>query len=156
MFEDILGKYKYKGSFTYTVGERFEDKCNAPTDGGGIYLIYEVKNSAEKLLYFGASGQRKPDGTFKVRKRGMYDRLINGYHPNQFSLDVEKNRGKRIKRKKHFPLIMEKFGIKMIKIYWYITYKDEYADFPTDIERKIRSKYQLSFPGKLPSWHKCN
>jgi len=84
----------------------------------------------------------------------MYDRLTNGYHPNQFNLDVEKNQGKRIKRKKHFPMIMEKFGIETIKIYWWITYNNDHEDFPTDIESIIRNKYQSLSSNHLPLWHK--
>jgi len=41
----------------------------------------------------------------------MKDRLVNGYHPNRFGEE------KRIKRRKDFPMQMEKEGIKEIKTY---------------------------------------
>ncbi|MBF0761710.1 hypothetical protein IR148_11705 [Dysgonomonas mossii] len=152
MFGYILNKYIQSDFFTFQLGESFEQKCNAPKDKCGIYLIYEVLNDCENLLYIGASGQRNADGTIKIRKGGMYDRLINGYHPNQFGFDI-KNNNKRIKRKKQFPLMMKEFEIGMIKVYWWVTHDDKFNDFPTDIEGLITNRYKSEHYNKLPKWH---
>lgn len=144
MFASILNKYDYHGNFTFEKGESYKEKCNAPKDGCGVYLIYEVKDDVENLLYIGSSGQKNKNGTIKIRKGGMYDRLTNGYHPFLFGFS------KRIKRSILFPLIMERDGIRKIRIYWWQTYDKNYSDFPTDVERKISALYKIHVSNKLP------
>ena len=147
MFEKELRKYTKKGYFTFKTSEIFKEKCNAPKNNGGIYLIYKILDNQEILIYIGSSGQRKKDGTFKARIGGMHDRLINGYHPNQFG------EAKRIKRQHAFPSQMLKEGIKEIKICWWMTYDNKFLDFPTDIETILKKKYKNSY-SQLPDWHK--
>jgi hypothetical protein len=109
-------------------------------------LIYEVNEANEKLIYIGSSGQRDKDGNLKNRNGGMRDRLINGYHPNQFG------ELKRIKRHIAFPNQMRKENMRGLKIYWFVTYDNNNKDFPTDVETILRSKYLLKFKA-LPKWH---
>lgn len=146
MFETELKKYKIKGNFSFKSSELLKDKCNAPADQGGVYLIYKIVKEEEILVYIGSSGQRRADGTLKVRGGGMKDRIVNGYHPNKFG------RIDRIKRHKAFPEQMQREQIGEIKFYWWVTYDDENSDFPTDIEKRLRDNYCLKF-GKLPDWH---
>lgn len=147
LFETELKKYLFSGSFSFRHSESLTNKCNAPKDKGGIYLIFKVIDKQEILIYIGSSGQRNNDGTLKVRKGGIHDRLINGYHPNQFG-EV-----KRIKRSKAFPKQMLVERIAEIKIYWWVTYDNENLDFPTDVETILRDIYRNKF-SKLPDWHK--
>lgn len=146
MFDKELSKYIRKGSFNFKTSDLLKEKCNAPIDKGGVYLIYKVVDKTEILIYIGSSGQRRKDGSFKVRKGGMYDRLINGYHPNRFG-EV-----KRIKRQYAFPKQMLNEGVEEIKIYWWVTYDNDVVDFPTDIETILRNKFKNSF-FRLPDWH---
>jgi len=146
MFEAELKKYKDFGSFTLKPSESLSKNCNAPSDKGGVYLIYKVVDGQEVLIYIGASGQKTSDGTLKIRKGGLKDRLINGYHPNRLGLD------KRIKRQKAFPLQMQKEGISELRFYWWVTYDTDFPDFPTDVETMLREKYCLKFH-RLPDWH---
>ncbi|WP_194972529.1 hypothetical protein [Aquiflexum lacus] len=81
-----------------------------------MYTIYRIINNKEELIYIGSSGQRTKDGKIKHRKGGIYDRLVNGYHPNRFGEQ------KRIKRANSFPKQMLNEGLKTIKIYWWLTY----------------------------------
>jgi hypothetical protein len=148
MFDTELKKYQHNGVFSLipSQSETLSKKCNAPHDKGGVYLIYKVVGKQELLIYIGSSGQKNSNGTLKVRQGGMKDRLINGYHPNQFG------QLKRIKRQKAFPLQMENEGITELKIYWWVTYDSNFSDFPTDVETKLREKYLTKFH-KLPDWH---
>jgi hypothetical protein len=147
MFENELKKYTINGVFTFTCSESYKEKCNAPINQSGVYLIYKVLNGKEELIYIGSSGQRNKDGTLKTRQGGMKDRLVNGYHPNRFS------ENKRIKRHKAFPQQMQEEKINELKIYWWVTYDTENFDFPTDVETILREKY-LDKYSRLPNWHK--
>lgn len=145
MFENDLQKYKIKGSFTFKVHESLQEKCNAPTDCSGVYLIYKITDSEEKLIYIGSSGQ-KIDGKLKTRKSrlgGMKDRIVNGYHP-KFG---------KVQRKKVFPAQMKIENIPELKICWWVTYDKENFDFPTDVETILREKYFSKY-GSLFDWHK--
>jgi len=145
MFEEDLEKYSLKGKFNFKSGDSLADKCNAPTNKSGVYLIYKVINGKEELIYIGSSGQKK-DGVLKTRQTGMggmKDRIVNGYHP-KFG---------KIKRHKVFPTQMRKELIPELKFYWWVTYDGENVDFPTDTETLLRDKYQTKF-NKLPDWHK--
>lgn len=146
MFEDLLEKYKMHRTFTFTPNENLKDKCNAPTNKGGVYLIYKVIDGSEILIYIGSSGQKK-DGQLKVRQSGlggMKDRLVNGHHA-KFG---------KIGRRKTFPDQMTKEKIPKLKIYWWVTYDDRgNTDFPTDVEKLMTDNYKNEF-GRLPDWHK--
>lgn len=146
MIKSELHKYKINGSFCFDFSKPYREVCNAPKDKSGIYLIYKVENDTESLIYIGSSGQRDKNGELKTRNGGMYDRLINGYHPNRFGEE------KRIKRNVSFPKQMQKENISIIKIYWWLTYDNVNSHFPTDIETELRIKY-LAENQNLPSWH---
>lgn len=144
-FEKELNKYRKSGRFSFKRNETLEERCNAPTNQSGIYLIYKVVNSDEILLYIGSSGQGK-NGQLKTRKSGlggMKDRIVNGYHP-KFG---------KIRRKVIFPQQMVLENINELIFYWWVTYDDEYQDYPTDVEYQLCEKYR-HVNKKLPDWHK--
>jgi len=145
-FNKTLKKYSNRGNFHFKIGENFKEKCNAPDDGAGVYLIYKQIYDKEELIYIGSSGQRDKTGNIKTRKGGLNDRLINGYHPNRFGQE------KRIKRKNAFPLHMTESNIPQINIYWFVTYDENNSDFPTDIEKILSQNYITNFQ-QLPEWH---
>jgi hypothetical protein len=147
MFDKELAKYKVKGCFSFKQMESFLTKCNAPPNASGVYLIYKIINSIETLIYIGSSGQKDEYGNLKHRKGGMKDRIANGYHPNMFG------QAKRLKRCKLFPIQMQVENIPEIKIYWWITHDRNSVDFPTVIEKILRSNYIKKY-GRLPDWHK--
>lgn len=142
MFEKILSKYPINGTFKYKHSDKLGEKCNAPTDYSGVYLIFE-KN---ELIYIGSSGKRK-NGELKTRATGfggMKDRIVNGYHP-KFG---------KIKRKKAFPETMKIEKIEELVFHWFVTFDFiENFDFPTDVEKRLCSLYKNKF-GFLPRWHK--
>jgi hypothetical protein len=73
-----------------------------------------------------------------MKKGEMYDRLMNGYHPNRFG-EV-----KRIKRQYVFPKQMLNDGLEEIKIYWWVTYDNNVLAFPIDIETILKIVFQTS------------
>lgn len=142
---DDLSKYRLSGSFYFTPDESLENKCNAPADKNGIYLIFNIYNQKEDLLYLGSSGQMR-HGILKTRQSGlggMKDRIVNGYHP-KFG---------KVPRKKAFPEAMKNDKIAQIKIYWWVTYDRDNKDIPTEVESKLRQKV-IREDGSLPLWHK--
>ncbi|PHN94444.1 hypothetical protein CSC80_03565 [Maribacter sp. 6B07] len=145
-YEESLNKYRRKGSFIFTVEDNFAKVCNAPRDFAGIYLIYEGTSKTKNLIYIGISGRRGVDGEIIVRQGGLYDRLVNGYHPNRFG------ESKRIKRRTAFPLQMKSCGIQSIEVKWWVTYDQMFKDFPSDVEGELLEKYLLE-NGCKPKWH---
>lgn len=144
--KELLQKYTDNGQFDFSPDESLKEKCNAPTDKSGIYLIFKLVGGNKKLIYIGSSGQRNKEGSLKTRKcglGGMKDRLVNGYHP-KFG---------KIKRKIAWPENMRKEGISKIRVYWWVTYDKQHSDFPTDVEKRLANDYLLKF-GCLPEWHK--
>jgi hypothetical protein len=142
---ELLEKYKSKGHFEFTPFDSLEQKCNAPTDKGGVYLIYEIRNNYRRLIYVGSSGQRNADGSLKIRQSGlggMKDRIVNGYHPGY----------RKVERKKAWPEMMRIQKIEKIVVYWWVTFDSEFKDFPTDVEKMILNNYILKY-GSKPKWH---
>jgi hypothetical protein len=145
IFSEELNQFKNSGQFSFKLFENLQDKCNAPSDQCGVYLIFKVELEMEELIYIGSCGQVK-DGKLKIRKSGLggiKDRLVNGYHP-KFG---------KVKRKTAFPNQMKKENISELKFYWWVTYDSEKNELPTEVETKLRKKYFNVF-NRLPDWHK--
>lgn len=140
--ENLHILYPYNGEFTLSISENLIDKCNAPNNYGGIYLIFNKK----QLLYIGISG-RKLNNELIVRKSGLggiKDRIVNGYHP-KFG---------KIKRNKAFKNQMLIENIDKLTFKWFVTYDfKKYFDFPVDIEKKLIQNY-ISINNTKPNWHK--
>lgn len=140
-----LDAFPNNGSFTFHSTESLKIKCNAPTDKGGVYLIYKVSNGEETLIYIGSSRQVKR-GIYQIRKTGlggMKDRIVNGYHP-KFG---------KVKRCKSFPDQMVIQNIDLLKIYWWVTFDDNEGKLPNNVESQLLNKYALTHNG-FPDWHK--
>ena len=141
MFE-LLKKYKIKGTFNFSASEELQNKCNAPSDKNGVYMVYKGKKKKKNLLYIGSSGQRSKDGTIKTRQSGlggMKDRIVNGYHP-KFG---------KVKRKYAWPEQMRIENIAFIEVHWWVTWDYKNKDFPMDVEGLLREEY-LSEYVRLP------
>ena len=139
----LLENYKYKGKFVYAASDNLIEKCNAPSNCGGVYIIFH----GESILYIGSSGRRRRNGIISIRTSGlggMKDRIVNGYHPKF---------GKK-KRKLIFPIIMEEQGIDKLVFKWYVTFDDdELLDYPPSIEKILLKEYYSKYDC-YPSWHK--
>ena len=137
---DELEKYESNGHFFFSVGDELGQVCNAPKNGLGVYLVYALKNGKIELIYIGSSGKVTQNGSAKIRKGGMHDRLVNG---KQF----DKPRKKSWKEK----LIAE--TIEALDVYWYETFDQSNSDIPATIEGLIIQRH-LDVHGRLPKWNK--
>ena len=74
--KEFLKQYITKGVFTFNTSETLSIKCNAPKDAGGIYIVTAVNENS--IIYIGSSGWVCQNGDFKIRNKGMYDRIVKG------------------------------------------------------------------------------
>jgi hypothetical protein len=139
MFEQ-LEKYMANGHFFFEEKDDLNNVCNASKNGIGVYLVYALNKAKTELIYIGSSGKIKQDGTTKIRKGGIFDRLVNG---KQF----DEPRKKSWKQK----LISER--IDALDIYWYETLDRNHNDIPVSIEGSIIQTF-FDINGKLPKWNK--
>jgi hypothetical protein len=141
---DELSKYEDNDHFLFKEEDELSKVCNAPTDKGGVYIVYALERGEVRLVYIGMSGQKNSDGTIKLRVSGlggMKDRIVNGL---QFG---------KVARKKSWSKQMVKEGIDALDVYWYVTYSDKHQDFPRDVERKLINIHRETH-GVLPRWNK--
>lgn len=143
----ILEKYIVRGSFEFRLNDKLGEVCKAPKKYGGVYLLYDITKT-ENLIYIGSSGCVKQDGTFGLRKGGMYDRIVNG--KQTFSINGET---KKEKRKIIWPIKMKEDKIKNIRIDWFVTFINEIIDIPAFVEGELIQKFYEGHR-KLPLWNK--
>jgi hypothetical protein len=139
---DELSKYKHNDHFFFEPIENLREKCNAPNDKSGVYIIYELKNGRIELVYIGRSGEIKSDGKMFIRKSGIggiKDRLVNG---KQFGSP----------RRNSWKTKMNIEKIEALDIYWYVTHDKNYEDCPKILENRLLKKHFQIF-GRLPKWN---
>lgn len=134
-----LKQYKKKGSFIFKNGDDLGLVCNAEKESSGLYIVYANKKKKYSLLYIGISGKLINDGSFKTRKGGMHDRLVNG---KQF--------GKQ--RKFSWKDIILKDEIDELYIEWYDTFLYQ-RHIPKYVEGLLLQKYFEHYLA-LPPWNK--
>lgn len=145
MFKELF-KYKDKGSFDFRIDDNLSFVCNAHKDYGGVYLVYDTTNDIHELIYIGRSGKIRDDGSFWIRKGGIYSRIVKGIHkfPEQ---------EKRYARSLAWPHQMKIEGIMKLRIEWFVTLNDVIHECPDLLERSLRKKYETIY-GRLPRWNK--
>jgi hypothetical protein len=139
MFHE-LAKYKRTGHFILKPTDNLASVCNAPKNCSGLYIVYALERGKVNLIYIGISGRKGPDGKIKHRKDGLRGRFLTG---KQFGG----------LRKITWCEQMKLENIEALDVYWYVTYGDEYRDFPKDLEDQFLKKYRSVYD-KLPRWNK--
>lgn len=129
---DILDKYTHNGSFVFCETDDLADKCNAPKNKSGVYIVFNQDNA---LVYIGRSGEKLSDGTIKHRIDGIYGRLVKG---KQFGES----------RKKSWPQKMKKEGFSSLRVFWYNTENDN----PEAVESILLHEFNTKF-GAIPIWN---
>lgn len=137
---DELEKYESNGHFFFSVHDELGKVCDAPKNGLGVYIVYALKNGKIELIYIGSSGKVYQNGSKKIRKGGIYDRLVNG---KQF------DKPRKISWKEK--LIAE--NIEALDVYWYETFDESNSDIPATIEGLIMQRHFYVY-GRLPKWNK--
>ena len=139
MFKE-LNKYKHQNNFTYNIESELSEVCNAPQEGNGIYLVYDVSDDIKELVFVGSTGTIQNNGEIKLRVGGIYDRLVNG---QQFG---------KLSRRKAWPIQMKKENIENLEIHWYETFNENTKDIPTYVEGLILQQF-LDKNKVLPRWN---
>lgn len=146
-FTDLLLKYKDHSTFYFSHGESLRNKCNAPDDKAGVYLVYGVSESERELIYIGSSGHICNDGHIHIRSSGgggIKGRIVNGHHFNNE------------KRFRCWPKQMKNEGIDILEIQWYVTHYPDFIESPCFVEhyllsimiqKKITLRPSRLFPG---------
>ena len=138
MFDELL-EYSKHDHFFYSPNESLVEKCNAPNNSSGIYLIYALAHGNIELIYVGSSGKIQTNGKLKIRTGGIYDRIVNGIQFDE-------------PRKKSWPKKMIEEEIEALDIYWYETFNNENKDLPTYAEAMIIQRH-FDIYEKLPRWN---
>lgn len=134
---DELSKYKTNGEFIFRVGDKLSDFCKSVPHAAGVYVFRTIKNRKEKVVYIGASGTMKQNGTFL--KQLMKKRLQN-------------MQGK-IRRQTHFESEIAKNNLEGVRVNWYITFDKQHQDLPMTVEGFLIQKY-FDENKHLPEWNK--
>ena len=105
MFKE-LKKYKNQNNFTFNIENELSEVCNAPQEGNGIYLVYDVSGDEKELVFVGSTGTIQNNGEIKLRVGGIYDRLVNGQQFGKLSL------------RKAWPIQMKKENIDTLLVFF--------------------------------------
>ena len=139
MFKELT-KYKNQNSFTFNIENELSEVCNAPQEGNGIYLVYDISGDEKELVFVGSTGTIQNNGEIKLRVGGIYDRLVNG---QQFG---------KLSRRKAWPIQMKKENIENLEIHWYETFNKKTKHIPTYVEGLILQLF-LDKNNVLPRWN---
>lgn len=137
---DLLSKYKKHDHFFLTATDSLDEKCNAPDDSDGVYVIYELKNGRVTLVYIGSSGKK-----------------ISGYHIEEGLVGIKTailtdNLSAKTLRSQAWPVKMLSEGIDALDIYWWVTYKGNLKDDPENVKRNLIRIHREMF-GESPKWN---
>lgn len=135
-----LTKFKTSKSFQFGTEDSLETACNAPENGNGVFLVYDIKGEEKELIMVGSTGTIQNDGTLKSKSGGLYDKIVNGH---QFA---------KTGRKYSWPAQMKLEKIDALEVYWYETFNAKNKFIPTYVEGLVLQKF-LDETGKLPRWN---
>ena len=135
-----LDKYTTNGHFYFSINSSLRDVCNAPRGYSGIYLIFNEKFKTSNLIYIGISGRAGLNNKIVHRKDGIWGRIVRG---KQF--------GDR--RSISWPLKMKEDNISELIIKWWVTFDNNFNDFPRLLERSLLTQYMVKY-NRLPIWNK--
>ena len=126
--------YKEKGYCTFRLGNSLREQTRNIPSGHGVYIIY-ANDKKGQILYIGANGKIKQNGTFA--EQSVKDRL-------------NKKQG-GIKRENFFvERLTEDNTIQQLVIEWYVI--DETKYLPTYCEATLIQDY-YSQHSCLPKWN---
>jgi len=139
MFKELT-KYKKCNQFIFEIENELSEVCNAPQEGNGVYLVYEVTGDEKELLFIGSTGTIQNNGELKVKVGGIYEKIVNA---QQFG---------KLSRRKAWPIQMKKENIEALEVHWFETYNEKTKHIPTYVEALILQKF-LDENARLPRWN---
>ncbi|HZJ79303.1 MAG TPA: hypothetical protein VFC69_01850 [Dysgonamonadaceae bacterium] len=138
---DELKKYENSDHFFVTSKVELEDVCNAPKNGSGVYVVYELKNGRIDLIYIGSSGKVQSNGKIQHSEDGLYGEIVSGVRLGKTA------RRSSWKQK----VIREK--IDALDVYWFETINADTHDIPSYVEATIMQRFYELY-GRLPRWNR--
>jgi len=128
LVEDYLHNSEH-GTFYLNKEEKIEKVLveNAVPNKHGVYIIYSVKDSKEKLIYIGKAGTVTTNGNFK--NQGIKDRLKAVTTNNM-------PRGKYFQQE-----VIQKYGFDKLKFVWIVTFDDMRKELPACSEARLMQLY---------------
>ena len=135
-----LKKFKKTSSFTLTQNDNLELVCNAPQEGSGVFLVYQVEEENSQLIMVGSTGTIQNDGALKSKNGGLYDKIVNGH---QFA---------KTARKYTWLSQMKLEEINKLEVFWFETFNEKTKSIPTFVEGQVLQLF-LDENGTLPKWN---
>ena len=135
-----LKKFKKTSSFTLTQNDNLELVCNAPQEGSGVFLVYQVEEEISQLIMVGSTGTIQNDGALKSKNGGLYDKIVNGH---QFA---------KTARKYTWLSQMKLEEINKLEVFWFETFNEKTKSIPTFVEGQVLQLF-LDENGTLPKWN---
>jgi hypothetical protein len=135
-----LKKFKKTSSFTLTQNDNLELVCNAPQEGSGVFLVYQVEEENSQLIMVGSTGTIQNDGTLKSKNGGLYEKIVNGH---QFA---------KTARKYTWLSQMKLEHINKLEVFWFETFNEKTKSIPTFVEGQVLQLF-LDENGTLPKWN---
>ena len=132
-----LKKFKKTSSFTLTQNDNLELVCNAPQEGSGVFLVYQVEEENSQLIMVGSTGTIQNDGTLKSKNGGLYEKIVNGH---QFA---------KTARKYTWLSQMKLEHINKLEVFWFETFNEKTKSIPTFVEGQVLQLF-LDENGTLP------
>lgn len=135
-----LKKFKKTSSFTLTQNDNLELVCNAPQEGSGVFLVYQIEEENSQLIMVGSTGTIQNDGALKSKNGGLYDKIVNGH---QFA---------KTARKYTWLSQMKLEEINKLEVFWFETFNEKTKSIPTFVEGQVLQLF-LDENGTLPKWN---
>jgi hypothetical protein len=135
-----LKKFKKTSSFTLTQNDNLELVCNAPQEGSGVFLVFQIEEENSQLIMVGSTGTIQNDGTLKSKNGGLYDKIVNGH---QFA---------KTARKYTWLSQMKLEEINKLEVFWFETFNEKNKFIPTFVEGQVLQLF-LDENGILPKWN---
>lgn len=133
-----LEKFSVTNSFIFSPEDNLEQVCNA-TEGCGVFLVFDL-TSGRELIMVGSSGTVQNDGTLKIKKGGLAEKIVEGH---QFA---------KTGRKYSWPAQMKIENITSLEVVWYETFTADAKGIPTSVEGQVLQNF-LDANGTLPRWN---
>ena len=130
MVAALKNRFLINGSFSFGKGDNLSVliKQNNVPDEPGVYLIFSVQNYQQELIYIGKAGTIKNNGEFSKQK--LRGRL--------------KAKQSKKTRQKYFTELVEKEKYDTLKIFWFVTFKENLNFLPSFVENELLQQYFVS------------
>ncbi len=136
MFTD-LKKYKNKGYFTFSKGEKLYEQSKNVPNLPGVYIVESIVGTKKEIVYIGKSGTYLGEGQFSKQ---LLRRRINNSHDSK-------------PRQAYFEEKLKSEAIESLKLSWFVTFDDTNKDLPAYVESLLIQAF-FDENKRLPKWNK--